>query len=70
MLKLYTDKSEIFECNVALEGVDIKDSKIRAILKFNDKNLMIEGKIGTGGKGEIVFPKLKGLTKEGQKGTM
>ena len=44
MLKLYTDKSEIFECNVALEGVDIKDSKIRAILKFNDKNLMIEGK--------------------------
>jgi hypothetical protein len=70
MLKLYTDKSEIFECNVALEGVDIKDSKIRAILKFDDKNLMIEGKIGTGGKGEIVFPKLKGLTKEGQSGTM
>ena len=70
MLKLYTDKSEIFECNVALEGVDIKDSKIRAILKFDDKNLMIEGKIGTGGKGQIVFPKLKGLTKEGQSGTM
>ena len=70
MLKLYTDKSEIFECNVALEGVDIKDSKIRAILKFDDKNLMIEGKIGTGGKGQIVFPKLKGLTKEGVGGTM
>ena len=52
------------------EGVDIKDSKIRAILKFDDKNLMIEGKIGTGGKGEIVFPKLKGLTKEGVGGTM
>ena len=70
MLKLYTDKSEIFECIVALEGVDIKDSKIRAILKFDDKNLMIEGKIKSGGKGEIIFPKLKGLTKEGQKGTM
>ena len=70
MLKLYTDKSEIFECNVALEGVDIKDSKIRAILKFDDKNLMIEGKIASGGKGQIVFPKLKGLTEEGQGGTM
>ena len=70
MLKLYTDKKELFECNVALEGVDIKDSKIRAILKFDDKNLMIEGKIKSGGKGEIVFPKLKGLTEEGQKGTM
>ena len=70
MLKLYIDKSEIFECNVSLEGVDIKDSKIRAILKFDDKNLMIEGKIKSGGKGEIIFPKLKGLTEEGQKGTM
>ena len=70
MLKLYTDKKELFECNVALEGVDIKDSKIRAILKFDDKNLMIEGKIKSGGKGEIIFPKLKGLTEEGQKGKM
>ena len=70
MLKLYTDKSEIFECNVALEGVDIKDSKLRAILKFDDRNLMIEGKIKSGGKGEIIFPKLKRLTEEGQKGIM
>ena len=70
MLKLYTDKKELFECNVSLEGVNIKDSKIRAILKFDDKNLMIEGKIKSGGKGEIVFPKLKGLTEEGQMGTM
>jgi len=70
MLKLYTDKKELFECNVALEGVDIKDSKIRAILKFDDKNLMIEGKIKSGGKGEIIFPKLKGLTEEGKKGKM
>ena len=58
-LKLYTDKSEIFECNVALEGASIKDSKLRAILKFDDKNLMVEGKIKSNGKGEIIFPKLK-----------
>ena len=70
MLKLYTDKKELFECNVALEGVNIKDSKIRAILKFDDKNLMIEGQIKSGGKGEIIFPKLKGLTEEGNKGKM
>ena len=70
MLKLYTDKKELFECNVALEGVNVKDSKIRAILKFEDKNLMIEGKIKSGGKGEIVFPKVKGLTDDGQNGTI
>ena len=54
-IKLYTDKSEIFECNVSLEGASIKDSKLRAILKFDDKNLMIEGKIKSNGKGEIIF---------------
>jgi|TARA_R110000796_G_scaffold83633_2_gene182833 hypothetical protein len=69
-IKLYTDKTEVFECNVALEGVSIKESKLRAILKFEDKNLMIEGKIKSGGKGQIVFPKLKGLTEDGQKGKM
>jgi len=69
-IKLYTDKTEVFECNVALEGVSVKESKLRAILKFEDKNLMIEGKIKSGGKGQIIFPKLKGLTEDGQKGTM
>ena len=24
-IKLYTDKTEVFECNVALEGVSIKE---------------------------------------------
>jgi hypothetical protein len=69
-LKLYTDKTEIFECNVALEGVSIKDSKIRAILKLEDKNLMIEGVIERNGKGKIILPKLKGVTEEGEKGVM
>ena len=52
-LKLYTDKSEVFECNVSLQGASIKESKLRAILKFDDKNLMVEGKITSNGKGEI-----------------
>jgi len=69
-IKLYTDKTEIFECNIALEGVSVKESKLRAILKFDDKNLMIEGKIKSNGKGEVIFPKLKGLTEDGQKGKM
>ena len=30
-LKLYTDKSEVFECNVSLQGASIKESKLRAI---------------------------------------
>ena len=69
-LKLYTDKSEIFECNVSLEGVSIKNSKLRAILKFDDKNLMVEGKINSNGKGKIVFPKLKNISEDGEVGKM
>jgi len=69
-LKLYTDKSEVFECSVSLEGASIKESKLRAILKFDDKNLMVEGKINPSGKGEIVFPKLKNISEDGQVGKM
>ena len=69
-LKLYTDKSEIFECNVSLEGASIKNSKLRAILKFDDKNLMVEGKINSNGKGKIVFPKLNNISEEGEVGKM
>jgi len=69
-IKLYTDKSELFECNVALEGASIKDSKLRAILKFDDKNLMVEGKIKSNGKGEIVLPKLKNISQDGEIGKM
>ena len=69
-LKLYTDKSEVFECNVSLEGASIKDSKLRAILKFDDKNLMVEGKIKSNGKGVIIFPKLKKISEEGEVGKM
>ena len=69
-LKLYTDKSEIFECNVSLEGASIKNSKFRAILKFDDKNLMVEGKINSNGKGKIVFPKLNNISEDGEVGKM
>ena len=69
-LKLYTDKSEVFECNVSLEGASIKESKLRAILKFDDKNLMVEGKIKSDGKGEILFPKLKNISEDGEVGKM
>ena len=69
-LKLYTDKSEIFECNVSLEGASIKNSKLSAILKFDDKNLMVEGKINSNGKGKIVFPKLKNISEDGEVGKM
>ena len=69
-IKLYTDKTELFECNVSLDGASIKDSKLRAILKFDDKNLMVEGKINSNGKGQIILPKLKNISQDGEIGKM
>ena len=69
-IKLYTDKTELFECNVALEGASVKDSKLRAILKFDDKNLMVEGNIKSNGKGQILLPKLKNISQDGEVGKM
>ena len=69
-LKLYTDRAEIFECNVALKGASLKKSSLRAVLKLQDKSLLYEGKIAPSGKGEIIFPKLKHLSEEGETGTM
>ena len=69
-LKLYTDKSEVFECNVELQGVSMEQSSIRAILEFSDKKIMVDGSIQAGGKAAIQFPKLKQFAKEGEAGKM
>ena len=69
-LKLYTDRAEIFECNVALKGASLKNSSIRAVLKLADKSLLYEGKIAPSGKSEIIFPKLRNILDEGDTGTM
>jgi len=71
-LKLYTDKQELFECNIELTGVSLTNSVIRAILEFNDKKILVDGKIkktasatdGTIadiGQAVIAFPKLKNM---------
>ena len=69
-IKLYTDKVESFECNVAVTGASLKESQFRAILKTNDKNLLYEGAINSSGKAEVVFPKLKNILSEGDYGEM
>ena len=43
--KLYTDKQETFECDLFLEGADLKNSSARIIVESNDLTLMFKGKI-------------------------
>jgi len=62
--KLYTDKQETFECDLFLEGADLKNSSARIIVESNDLTLMFKGKIDEDGNCKVPIKKLKGLLDE------
>ncbi len=68
MYKLFTDKPEVFECNIKLEGASLKNSQARLIIESEDVNLMFEGTINKDGKCSIPIKKLKGLLEDSTSG--
>ena len=70
MYKLFTDKAELFECDIKIEGTSLSKSTARLVVETNDYSLMFNGKISTGGKCTIPIKKLKGLIDENTKGNM
>ena len=70
MYKLFTYKSELFECDIKLQGASLKKSKARLVVETQDYSLMFNGSISTGGKCEIPIRKLKGLIDEDTTGNI
>ena len=70
MYKLFTDKSELFECDIKLEGASLNKSKARLVVETNDYSLMFNGSIDSSGKCKIPIRKLKGLIDESASGTI
>ena len=70
MYKLFTDKAELFECDIKIEGSSLSKSKARLVVETNDYSLMFNGKISSNGKCEIPIKKLKGLIDENSKGNI
>tara|TARA_R110000824_G_scaffold64352_2_gene168170 strand:- start:180 stop:740 length:561 start_codon:yes stop_codon:yes gene_type:complete len=70
MYKLFTDKSELFECDIKLEGAILSKSKARLVVETSDYSLMFNGIINSGGKCEIPIRKLKGLIDENTSGNI
>ena len=70
MYKLFTDKSELFECDIKLEGASLNKSKARLVVETNDYSLMFDGSINSSGKCEIPIRKLKGLIDESASGNI
>tara|TARA_B100001063_G_C16563860_1_gene452383 strand:- start:46 stop:600 length:555 start_codon:yes stop_codon:yes gene_type:complete len=68
MYKLYTDKQETFECDLFLEGADLKQSSARLIVESKDLTLMFKGTIDDKGNCKVPIKKLKGLMGENTTG--
>jgi len=69
MYKLYTDKSEIFECEVSIRNASLKGHIARLVVEAGDVNLIFKGKIENGGC-SIPIKKLKGILEENTKGKL
>ena len=70
MYKLFTDKSELFECDIKLEGASLSKSSARLVVETSDYSLLFNGTISSGGKCEIPIRKLKGLIDENTSGNI
>jgi len=68
MYKLFTDKSELFECDITLQGASVKKSKARLVIDTKDYSIMFNGTISESGKCKIPIKKLKGLIDENTSG--
>ena len=59
MYKLFTDKNELFECNISLQGASLKKSKARLVVETQDYSLLFKGDINSNGNCEFPIRKLK-----------
>lgn len=64
---LYTDKTEIFECNVSVDGASIDDTKARLVVEGKKWNLVFYGKIENDGRCKIDINNLN-IFNEGDNG--
>ena len=70
MYKIFTDKTEVFECNIQLEGASVKKSQARLLIESDDLSLVFKGEISSDGKCKIPIKKLKGLLDENTQGNI
>jgi hypothetical protein len=70
MYKLFTDKAELFECDIKIEGASLSNSNARLVVETNDYSLMFNGSISSDGKCKVPIKKLKGLIDENNKGNI
>jgi hypothetical protein len=66
MYILYSDKNNVFECDIQLEGASLSDSFARVIVEGDNLNLVFNGVIDNNGSCRIEMPKLNMLKEGGE----
>jgi|TARA_R110000744_G_scaffold305652_1_gene413996 hypothetical protein len=66
MYTLYSDKNNIFECDIQLEGASLSQAFARVIVEGEDLNLVFNGNINSEGNCRIEMPKLTMLKEGGE----
>jgi len=70
MYKLFTDKTEIFECDIKLSGASLDKSSVRLVVESSNVNLLFKGKIDSTGKCSVPVKRLSGLLGDTTTGTL
>ena len=68
--KLYTDKSNKFNCNIQVEGTSLTKSQVRLVIESDEMSYMFKGSIQSNGECEVSIPKTKSFLSEGTIGNM
>ena len=66
MYTLYSDKNNIFECDIQLEGASLSQAFARVIVEGDNLNLVFNGNITNDGNCRINLPKLNMLKEGGE----
>ena len=64
MYPLYSDKPNVFECQIQLEGCSLNEASARLIVESDQNSLIFNGEIDNNGSCLIPIKKLKGLVSE------
>ena len=70
MYTLFTDKSDVFECDLKLEGASISKSQCRLLIESDDFSLLFNGSINESGQVKIPIKKLKNILEENKTGNL
>ena len=70
MYKLYTDKTEIFECDINLTGASLNNTKARLVVETADFSLLFNGSVASDGKCKVPIRRLRGLIDESISGNI